>query len=232
MSTGDITMDKVFQHPTLYFDDGNIILSAVSSTQNQQKNQTDAQTLLFRVHKSLLKERSVIFRDMLELPEVPSGVNEIHDAVPVVRMPDSAKEVEDMLKIFYRPWEMRLQKHHPDTCLQIKDVLAMATKYQFSDIRQLLVAHIEADWPKTLDEWDWFEDYAKLLPPFQRPGYTRPEPASTLVLAWRFGIHRVLPAVFYDLGRLNVSDDWNDSPKKSLFTFVPILRRIAAGNAG
>ncbi|KAI5119034.1 hypothetical protein M0805_001857 [Coniferiporia weirii] len=226
-------MHNVFRHPTLYFDDGNIVLSAVSNTHNEllrainntpDGSDTSApQTLLFRVHRSILMENSDIFRDMLELPESPSGVNEKYDGVPVVQMPDSAKEIEDILKVFYRPWENQLQRCHPDTCLQVKNTLAMAVKYQFTKIKQLIVAHIEADWPKTLEEWDWFEDYAKSLLPFRRPEYTTPEPAAAAVLAWRFGIHRVLPAVFYDLNRIKISDDWDNISvndlKKTTFTF-------------
>ncbi|KAI5119036.1 hypothetical protein M0805_001859 [Coniferiporia weirii] len=215
-------MNNIAQHPTLYFADGNIVLSALSTAHSgptsADSNITDAsdpvpmepKSLLFRVHKSLLLENSVVFRDMLNLGDAPSGVNEEHDGAPVVQMPDSAEEVEDLLKTFYRPWEIWPQKYHPDTCLLLKNVLAMAIKYQFADIRKRIVAHVETDWPKTLEEWDWFENYVESIPPFQRYKYTNPEPAATAVLAWRFGIHRILPAVFYELSRISPCDDWDD----------------------
>ncbi|KAI5119033.1 hypothetical protein M0805_001856 [Coniferiporia weirii] len=217
-------MKNVVQHPRLYFADGNIVLSAVSTTHNalpraiesdlDVSNTETPQTVLFRVQKSLLTENSVIFRDMLELPEAPPGVNEEHDGVPVVQMSDSAKEVEDILKCFYRPWEMRLQKYHPDTCLQVMDILAMATKYQFTEIRQLIISHIEDEWPKTLVEWDWLEDFAPSIISLGKPDNTILEPAAALLLACRFGINRVLPAILYDLSRIYISDDWDKGGEK------------------
>ncbi|KAI5119035.1 hypothetical protein M0805_001858 [Coniferiporia weirii] len=220
MAIDDHEVQNVTRHPTLYFADGNIVLSALSAPHSklscavniipEASNLSTPNTLLFRVHKSLLQENSVVFRDMLELGEASSELDEKYDGVPMVQMPDTAEEVEDILKVFYRPWDIWLRKYHPDTCLQVKNILAMAIKYQFTEIKQRILAHIEADWPKTLTEWDWFEDYMKSLPSSPDDERACPEPASTAVLACRYGIRRVLPAVFYELSRTDPSEDWED----------------------
>ncbi|KAI5114883.1 hypothetical protein M0805_008180, partial [Coniferiporia weirii] len=146
---------------------------------------------------------------MFELGEGSSDISEKYDGVSMVQMPDSAEEVEDILKFFYKPWGAQLQKYHPDTCLRVKNVLAMATKYQFAGIRRDIVTHIERDWPKTLDEWDCFEDYLSFLRLHRKSWYGyEPEPAATAMLATQFNIPSVLPAVFYCLSRINTSDNW------------------------
>ncbi|KAH8111510.1 hypothetical protein DFH11DRAFT_1793750 [Phellopilus nigrolimitatus] len=218
------TSQNVVHHPTLCFVDGNIVLSVATAPPKQDARSSFPHTssleiskahtvMLFRIHKSVLAANSAVFRDMLELTESPRGANQIYDGLPVVWMPDSVKEVEDLLKIFYRPWELPFQKHHPDTCVQLRNVLAMSTKYEFSDIRKHIVAHIEADWPSTLEDWDRFNAYVKRAPRGSEGASSmgsQPEPASALVLARRFAIARVLPVALYDLSRTRPSGDWDD----------------------
>ncbi|KAH8111513.1 hypothetical protein DFH11DRAFT_612130 [Phellopilus nigrolimitatus] len=119
-------------------------------------------------------------------------------------MPDSAEELEDLLKMFYQPWDLPFRRYHPDTYNDLKNVLAMATKY---------VSHIEQDWPSTLKEWDRFNDHVNrrlFSEHYYLAGEELLEPASALVLAKRFGIRKILPAVYYDLSRLRPLDDWDD----------------------
>lgn len=82
------------RHDSLYLSEGDICLAAIHSTDSQDK-----MWLLFRVHQSVLCLHSPIFRDMLALPAEDN--TEKFDGVPLVRMPDSATDLEAVLKALY-----------------------------------------------------------------------------------------------------------------------------------
>ncbi|KAI5117804.1 hypothetical protein M0805_004564 [Coniferiporia weirii] len=203
-------------HAELYFNDGDIILSATSM-------QADASTsgprteVLFKIHKFQLAKNSDIFQSMLELPTPPDGVNEIYNGAPVVILVDTAKEIEDLLKMLYEPWEMKFRQYSPYTCISIRNALAMSTKYQFNRIRRCIVFHVEADWPRSLKGWDRFEARVEMVKKnTELFSITNdlPEPASALAIARLYDVKRILPAVYYDLSRLSVLDDWDDEKAK------------------
>jgi hypothetical protein len=86
-------VDSVSQiHESLYFNDGNIVLQAKG---------TSGKDVIFRVHQSVLSKNCPVFQDMLALPA--DGVNEIYDGVPLVRMPDSAEDLQSLLNVLYDP---------------------------------------------------------------------------------------------------------------------------------
>lgn len=73
---------------------------------------------MFRVHKSVLSMHSPVFNDMFTLPDTCSelvgrqaegvngtsgSVNETYEGVPVVELPDTVEQVEQLLSIFYNP---------------------------------------------------------------------------------------------------------------------------------
>lgn len=73
-------------HESLYLKDGNICLAALDSATDDQR------WVVFRVHQSILGIHSPVFRDMFSLPA--AGNTEQYEGVPLVRMPDSAANVE------------------------------------------------------------------------------------------------------------------------------------------
>ena len=86
------TGENTIRHPTLYFNDGDIVLSTETA---------DKKTLLFRVDKIFLARHSKLFADMFALPSVP-GVHEEYDGVPLVRLiGDESKGLEDLLGFIY-----------------------------------------------------------------------------------------------------------------------------------
>lgn len=72
----------------LWFDDGNIILIAEDTP--------------FKVHRSLLSNKSEVFRDMFSLPQ-PHILDdsELMDGVPVVYMSDNWRDLAFVLKALY-----------------------------------------------------------------------------------------------------------------------------------
>ncbi|KAI5117805.1 hypothetical protein M0805_004565 [Coniferiporia weirii] len=213
LSAGNTNVER---HPIFYFTDGDIILSAPlmvadASTLRRGADISDV-TVLFKIHKFQLAANSDVFSSMLELPTSPNNVNETYDGVPLVAMSDSAEEVEDLLRMLYKPWEIKIRQYNPNTCIRLENVLAMSTKYQFTSIRDYIVFHLEADWPTTLTEWDMFEARIKMMSG-NRDLFSNddlPEPASALSLARKYDVKSILPAVYYDLSRFRPLDDWDD----------------------
>lgn len=71
----------------LWFFDANLILRAENT--------------LFRIHSSLLAARSPVFRDMVAFPQPSNAEGDIVDGNPVVRLHDSATEVEVFLRAIF-----------------------------------------------------------------------------------------------------------------------------------
>lgn len=107
----------IYNHPELYFRDGNIILSAYSAneenkwdkcaavsspTPQDRDSEEDAKrcVIRFRVHKSLLSMHSKIMEDMFLLPQSQSSI-QYDEGTEIVEMPDSAEEIEAMLSVIY-----------------------------------------------------------------------------------------------------------------------------------
>ncbi|KAH8113883.1 hypothetical protein DFH11DRAFT_1743985 [Phellopilus nigrolimitatus] len=194
-------------HVTLWLSDGNIILAAAAK-------ELPNRVIMFRVHKSILALQSQIFADMFSLPS-PDGsqdADDNYDGIPVVSMPDSAEEIECMLNVLYNPATLHFEKFFPNTPSQVEGILAMATKYEMREVRKRVVAHVEADWPHTLEEWDRFESRIKFLGdvnPECDVDKAIPEPAAAIMLARRFAIPQILPAAFYFLSIVNAQHDWD-----------------------
>ena len=85
--------DTRTKHADLWFCDGSVILQAEST--------------LFRVHKSQLSRRSTVFSDMFTLPQPPvtttraTLADETYESCPVVKLHDSAEDVENLLLALY-----------------------------------------------------------------------------------------------------------------------------------
>ena len=81
------------RHPSLYFEDGDLVISAT---------QQDDAPVLFRVHAAILGRFSPVFRDMMSFPEGVTG-RELYDGVPIVHLSDDAKDVADFFEALYNP---------------------------------------------------------------------------------------------------------------------------------
>lgn len=85
-SSPSIDENSVFVRSTVWYDDGSVVLQA-ECTQ-------------FRVHRTLLCQNSTIFTDMFSIPQ-PSQEESLVEGCPLVRLSDSAEEVETVLRALY-----------------------------------------------------------------------------------------------------------------------------------
>jgi hypothetical protein len=76
----------------VYFEDGNIVLSAKDDNDN---------LIYFQVHKSILAKQSAVFNDMFSLPS-PSVVEQYND-LPLVHLHDNVKELKGFLQAMFDP---------------------------------------------------------------------------------------------------------------------------------
>lgn len=100
-------------HPTLYFDDGNVVLSALTK---------DSQCCYFRVHQSVLCRHSPVFEEMFQIPPLREDspeheIAELYDGVLHIQMPDSAEELGSLIGVLYDPLYVRslLYRRQPPT---------------------------------------------------------------------------------------------------------------------
>ncbi|KAH9948096.1 hypothetical protein B0H21DRAFT_263908 [Amylocystis lapponica] len=208
---------QVVHHPTLYFSNGDIILSAptVASGGN-----TVLPRQLFRVHRFILSHHSHVFADMFSLPipeNAGNAVNEMYERAPLIALSDDASDLASLLSALYDPSTVILKRMDPNTPFLIRGILRLATKYAIEPLRVRLLEHFAADWPRTLVEWDRVQDdidaafFAGKGTGDEAPVYKLfPEPAIAVSLAREFGCMEVLPAAFYYIATTSAQYDWDD----------------------
>ncbi|OCH96197.1 hypothetical protein OBBRIDRAFT_787655 [Obba rivulosa] len=202
-------------HPTLYYDDGNVVLSATSSSGHRS---------FFRVHRSVLCRHSSVLAEMFTIPPLtidgrPDALAETYDGVLHVQMPDRAEDLASYLGALYDPLGTAYKRFNPYTPVLVEGALKLAQKYESEALRQRVVENLEADWPQTLAQWDarraetvLARSEHGLQPSGKVDGLylddRQPEPASAIRIASDYSIPRILPAAFYALSQLSTDADW------------------------
>lgn len=230
---------SIHKHSSLYLADGNICLAA-PQTQTIENHDTDTlRWIVFRVHQTMLSMHSPVFADMLALqPTVQAGNMDTDidkfEGVSLVRMPDSAEDLEAMLKALYFGWcatppsivppyatylplsKLPHPRLHPDTPLTLKPLLSIAKKYQISSIRHTILSRLESDFPQSLLAWDRLEaevattlqaQQNDILDSSQYVDDHFPEPCAAIRLARDCDEPTILPAAFYALARIRIEED-------------------------
>ncbi|KAI0828965.1 hypothetical protein BC628DRAFT_1417344 [Trametes gibbosa] len=204
------------RHPTLYYDDGTVVLSALTHEGTRQH---------FKVHRSVLCRHSPVIADMFAIPPLLATgsrtcIAEAYDGVVHVQMPDSAEELISFLTMFYDPLGTAYKRFDPNTPVLVEGALKLAMKYECEALRHRIIENLEADWPQTLAQWDARRAEAVILRSehsLQLTGRVGgrylddrlPEPASAIRIASDHAIPSILPAAFYQLALLSTDADWD-----------------------
>ena len=104
-------------HGSLYFSDGNIVLTTAGGT---------GEHILFRVHQSILAKNSPVFEHMLSSP---GDANETYDGVPLVKLSDSREELESLLGILYHEMWVHSPIHRIDMNQLVRKNIAPQTPW-------------------------------------------------------------------------------------------------------
>ncbi|TDL16683.1 hypothetical protein BD410DRAFT_776893 [Rickenella mellea] len=170
------------KHPTLWLDDGNIVLATNLSR--------------FRVHRTMLSMGSPVFADMLSMP-VPLwntvGTENTFEGLPVVEIPDNDVDFTHLLCFLY---DSRYYQGGSFTTFEkISGLLRLSNKYQMDVLRDETISHLSLAYPKTLEKYLEAVDkktQMPLFPPFPGQHFAivalaRETDASTLLPAalWR-----------------------------------------------
>ncbi|KLO13570.1 hypothetical protein SCHPADRAFT_827811, partial [Schizopora paradoxa] len=139
------------QSATLWFGDGNIVLSAPSDLAANT-------TINFCVHSGVLRSRCQVFADMLAMPSgsqtAEMNSEEVYNGKPRVRMQDSAEDLEAFLKVLYDPWVLSSKKRITALLSRTRGFLSLADKYNLYGMKGFIQNSLEIDWPKSLEHWD------------------------------------------------------------------------------
>ncbi|KAI0778722.1 hypothetical protein BD413DRAFT_464683 [Trametes elegans] len=206
------------RHPSLYYDDGTVVLSALAHDGERQH---------FRVHRSVLCRHSPVIADMFAIPPLLAEgshtcIAEMYDGVVHVQMPDTAEELTSFLTMFYDPLGTAYKRFDPNTPVLVEGALKLAMKYECDALRRRIIESLEADWPQTLAQWDARRAEAVILRSehsLQLAGKVGgrylddrlPEPASAIRIASDHAVPSILPAAFYQLALLSTDADWDAS---------------------
>ncbi|KAI9509708.1 hypothetical protein F5148DRAFT_977892 [Russula earlei] len=184
---------ETYENSDLWFDDGNIIIRTVISSER-------AYTVC-KVHKSILASHSNVFHDLFNGPQAAFDVaSDRYDGLPVIELPDSPSEVNHFLKALYFP-EGFPYKYH--------GILRLSMKYDVAPLRDQMLDVLRHAWPQYLFDWDYLqkrtEDLEKAY--LRREcfdlSFAHPEPGITVRLAMDYNVLDILPTVFYDLLRVH-----------------------------
>lgn len=138
------------RHPDLWFNDGSVILKA--------------ETVLFRVHMSILSRHSVFFKDMFTLPQPPESSStqaqdEIVEGCPVVSLQDSPDDLASLLVALYDGTSFG--DNGREDFKVVAGILRLSSKYMVDSLRTKALTHLTEAWPPTLRGWDAREDRAR-----------------------------------------------------------------------
>ncbi|KLO07731.1 hypothetical protein SCHPADRAFT_859791 [Schizopora paradoxa] len=209
-----ITLSKLKQHESLWFEDGNIVLA------------TDVH--LYSVHRGVLARNSTFFKEMLELPNVGNtsisevgsiGNGDSWEGKPLVRMVgDSDEDVYHILMAIYDSRFYRAQK--PSTLPIILSLVRMSTKYDFPSIRDEVTSHLEPQYPTDLKLLK-VRDSAHLVLDFKEE-----DDFQLLVVAEQCNVKAILPLLYLDCAALPLDDILSASEAVDLqrSSFLRILR--------
>ncbi|KAH9019982.1 hypothetical protein EDB85DRAFT_2153370 [Lactarius pseudohatsudake] len=189
--------EQLIKHVDLWFSDGSVVLQAEST--------------LFRVHKSQLARRSVVFSDMFTLPQPvvttshATFAEESHEGCPVVRLHDSERDVANLLLALYDG--PTFGDNDPDDFAIVSGILRLSTKYAMDSLRSKAIVHLNIAWPTSLKGWDLREDKAHAcdLASSTEHASLYPSPIDIINLARETNVPSLLPAAFYDISRYTFS---------------------------
>ncbi|KAI0055879.1 hypothetical protein BV25DRAFT_1995953 [Artomyces pyxidatus] len=203
----------------LWVKDGNIVVRTTSSS-TSPPTQT-----LYKVHRHTLALHCSVFASLFDGPlDALDAGSEREGDVPIMDFPDAADDVRDFLKALYLPSEMHRHRtllspfrEGDGHCALFPDsycgILRLATKYEATLIRGIVVDALEKEWPTQMEHWGLLQDrmHEKMgelmfsgldATPFW------PNPVRAIRLASEYNVPNVLPIAYYDLMRvLNIEED-------------------------
>ncbi|KAI0059933.1 hypothetical protein BV25DRAFT_1859661 [Artomyces pyxidatus] len=181
----DFQQDALVNHPTLYFDDGNVILRC--------------QKTLFRVHRSIVSKHSPVLRELVSVERA----RETMRGHALVVLDDDREDMEALLQTIYDGMRVDFPSITAINFPLVSSLLRMSAKYRVPRLHDDLVARLRTAWPPTLPEHlaQWARAQAELLKPGREDLIVHPAAVIALLRASACADTALLAALFYDLSR-------------------------------
>ncbi|KAJ7932800.1 hypothetical protein B0H13DRAFT_2307457 [Mycena leptocephala] len=170
----------------LWFEDGNIVIQAGNS--------------LYRVFRGILATHSSVFKDMLSFPQPPDS--ELVEGCPLVRFPDSDREVTPFLKALFDP--EFFEPFPASTSFEIvSGCLRLSHKYGVDYLHRRALIHLSSGYRTKLVESDKFIYRWDDLSAVEKRSWNWPTERTFLIatiqLAREVDAPWILPSAFYNL---------------------------------
>ncbi|KAJ7132170.1 hypothetical protein C8R44DRAFT_664450, partial [Mycena epipterygia] len=219
---------SAMKYPGLYFEDGDITLSAYTAR---------GELRLFLVHRCMLSDYSPVFCNIFNEPagvqqDDIDGIQAVDD-VQLLQVNDSVEDLAAMLRCLYYPHDMPFKLEEPTVNVDLGGLLRVCKKYEIATLAVLVVNQLKFEWPTSLSVWEQHESRARAFgtaPRGQQYLDDRfPEPASIIRLAHEFGIPELLPAAFYCLSRISPSASYETYHSPATRALPQHAAKLAAG---
>ncbi|TFY76497.1 hypothetical protein EWM64_g7515, partial [Hericium alpestre] len=130
----ELDAELYVNHPSLYFDDGNVILQCAKT--------------LFCVHRTLLAKHSPRFAEILNPAR---GANTLRGCRHLV-LDDDADDMEALLKTIYDGLRVDFPQLTIENFPIVAGILRLSTKYRLERLRADMIARLKQEWPYALEQ--------------------------------------------------------------------------------
>ncbi|KAJ7089729.1 hypothetical protein B0H15DRAFT_269397 [Mycena belliarum] len=203
------------QHPTLFFDDGDIVLSA---------NTPIGEPWRFRVHRLTLSTHSPVFARILnersQVEQVDTDGIQAVDNVRSLKISEPAVDLAALLQCLYYPNDMPFKLEEPTVKVDLAGLLRLCKKYDFVQLVSQVVDQLKYEWPTSLALYEVHESRVREMGIAHAAAPQGlidrkylddrlPEPASIIRLSHEFNIPELLPAALYALALISPTADYD-----------------------
>ncbi|KAJ7446323.1 hypothetical protein FB451DRAFT_1567861 [Mycena latifolia] len=160
-----------------------------------------AENTIFRVTKSILAARSPVFQAMFALPQPTSNGDQIMDGSPVVRLQDSAADVESFLRAIFdssnfMPAPAEVDFH------EVLGILRLSHKYDVDYLRKRALLHLASIYHLEINQCQDRTLYDNLNYDDDIVGLA----LTAIPVLHKVGATWLLPWVYYNVGTFDIEE--------------------------
>ncbi|TCD63686.1 hypothetical protein EIP91_005091 [Steccherinum ochraceum] len=171
--------------------DGNIILVA--------------EKVAFRVHQSVLERKSEVFKDIFGLPQPENAETESLEECPLVHVSDAAEDIRHLLSVLY-DGDRVLGRKSPINMKMVFALLQLAIKYEIDYLRDEAISMLQTIYSPSYDEYVEQHGEDSVFPVQVTDRRDDQDPIIVINLAWKHGLHSLLPGAFFACAKLSNKD--------------------------
>ncbi|KAF7791089.1 hypothetical protein EIP86_002050 [Pleurotus ostreatoroseus] len=199
-------------HPSLYYLDGDVVLSTSKVKVAAEDEDAITENTFFRVDSTVLLRQSTMLGRYMP--------NTHYDGVPHLQVPADSRDLAQLLSALYDMSTLNPLPRDPDMPLEMLGLLKLAIQYSIDPVRKVIQRSLFEAWPQTLKDWDDQRDQiSRAAIQCTRPGAGGklhgkyldemfPEPAAALHLSIECNIWQIVPCALYQLALIDPQDQW------------------------